>query len=410
MVTLTDPILKRLVEVNPAPDDFELPPVSNVALFESILERARSEELSFRPVRVRSWRPGLVVAAAAFVIVLVVAGAIGLLSGLFSEQEGPVVTEPPVVTTVAPVPTTTPPTVTTAAPVTTTVPPTVTTVAPVPTTVPRYAVTIRDFDEGSFTASGSAVDAGVACSEGVINTITISTEPGFRVGGEYSDYYTASEEHTLTCADGSGTIVVGVHINQAQLMAGYSLFGDWIVIRGTGEFERVTGTGAIDGSCDPDRANCTFEYIGRLDLTRDVATAPTTAGPTGRHDVEITYLGRFEDGPFTATGPAVEAGLFCADGMTSRVCVTTEYGNSVKPCEDTFFCTDGTGWMTLSSDIRGSSVQAQGVDILYDGPWTAIGGSGIYESVTGSGRLSGVAEEGDARHTIWVYTGQLDIS
>ena len=400
MVTLTDPILKRLVEVNPAPDDFELPPVSDVALFESILERARSEELSFRPVRVRSWRPGLVVAAAAFVIVLVVAGAIGLLSGLFSEQEGPVVTEPPVVTTVAPVPTTTPPTVTTAAPVTTTVPPTVTTVAPVPTTVPRYAVTIRDFDEGSFTASGSAVDAGVACSEGVINTITISTEPGFRVGGEYSDYYTASEEHTLTCADGSGTIVVGVHINQAQLMAGYSLFGDWIVIRGTGEFERVTGTGAIDGSCDPDRANCTFEYIGRLDLTRDVATAPTAAAPTGRRDLEITYEGGFKDGPFTATGPAVEAGLFCADGTMYR-------GAEADTWECVFFCGDGTGWITLGVDAWASIAEAP--TLRYGGPWTVIGGSGAYAAATGAGTLSGISLDDGRSHT-WTYAGQLEIS
>ena len=176
MVTLADPILKRLVEVNPAPDDFELPPVSDVALFESILERARSEELGFRPapVRVRSWRPGVVVAAAAFVAVLVVAGAIGVLSGVFSEQEGPVVTEPPTVTTAAPAPTTVPPVVTTVAPVPTTVPPIVTTVAPAPTTVPRYEVTINALDDGSFTASGSAVDAGAVCDEGTIDTITIS--------------------------------------------------------------------------------------------------------------------------------------------------------------------------------------------------------------------------------------------
>ena len=389
MVTLTDPILKRLVEVNPAPDDFELPPVSDVALFESILERARSEELSFRPVRVRSWRPGLVVAAAAFVIVLVVAGAIGLLSGLFSEQEGPVVTEPPVVTTVAPVPTTTLPTVST--------------VAPVPTTVPRYAVTIRDFDEGSFTASGSAVDAGVACSEGVINTITISEDPmsdRFPTGGEYSDHYWAVEEHTLTCADGSGTIVVGMNVNQAQLSAGYFFSGEWVVTRGTGGYERVTGTGAIDGSCDPDRANCTFEYIGRLDLTRDVATAPTAAAPTGRRDLEITYEGGFKDGPFTATGPAVEAGLFCADGTMYR-------GAEADTWECVFFCGDGTGWITLGVDAWASIAEAP--TLRYGGPWTVIGGSGAYAAATGAGTLSGISLDDGRSHT-WTYAGQLEIS
>ena len=52
-------------------------------------------------------------------------------------------------------------------------------------------------------------------------------------------------------------------------------------------------------------------------------------------------------------------------------------------------------------------MQAQGIDILYDGPWKVIGGSGTYESVTGSGRLSGVAEEGDGRATHLVVHGTV---
>ena len=197
MVTLSDPILKRLVEVNPAPDDLELPPISDVALYESIVERARSEQVRFRPTPVRSWRPGVVVAAAAFVAVLAIAGAIGLFAGIFAEQEGPVVTEPPVVTTVAVVPTTVPPTVTTVPPVPTTTPPTVTTAAPVPTTVPRYEVTISDLDDGLFSASGSAVDAGVACSEGTIDTVTISRRAA-----------TSSEESTSTASSTAASTLV----------------------------------------------------------------------------------------------------------------------------------------------------------------------------------------------------------
>jgi hypothetical protein len=405
MVTLSDPILKRLVEVNPAPDDLELPPVSDVALFESIVERARSEEVSLRPAPVRSWRPGVVVAAAAFVAVLVVAGAIGLFSGIFSEREGPVVTEPPTVTTVAPTPTTVPS-------VPTTVPPTATTVAPVPTTVAQYEVTINARDDGSFTASASAMDAGVVCDEGTINTITISKDPPsnrFPAGGEDSDPYWATEEHTLTCADGSGTIVVGMSVYQSQLTAGYLLFGEWIVVSGTGDYERVSGSGDFDGGCDPDGANCDVEYTGRLDLSRSLAVALTAAAPTGRHDVEITYEGRFTGDLFTAVGPAVDAGLFCSSGMISRNCAGTDFGNSVNPCEDTFFCTDGTGWMTLGTDMRRSTVSAQTIDTRYSGQWTVIGGSGAYELATGSGRLSGV-ENGDGRDTTWVYTGQIEIA
>jgi len=390
MVTLSDPILKRLVEVNPAPDDFELPPISDVALFESIVERARSEELWFRPVRVRSWRPGVVVAAAAFVAVLVVAGVLGLLSGLFSEQEGPVVTEPPTVTTVAPTPTT--------------IPPIVTTVAPTPTTVPRYEVTISDLDDGSFTASGSAVNAGVVCGEGTINTITIS-ERAFTDGG---DHYDRTEERTLRCTDGSGAIVVGLWIYESQLLqTGYDFFGNWIVVSGTGDYERVTGSGDLDGNCDPDRVDCSLEYTGRTELHRDLGPATPIVAPTGRDEVEITYEGGFTSGLFAATGPAVDAGLFCSSGLIGRVCAEVETGNSVRRCEDTFFCADGTGWITVGSTASQSIAEAP--TIRSRGNWTVLSGSATYELATGSGTISSISYN-DGHRTTWTFTGLLEVS
>jgi hypothetical protein len=392
VVTLHDPALERLIEVNPVPEGFELPPVSDVVLFESILERVHSEELSFRPTPVRLWRPGMVVAVAAFVAVLVVAAAMSLLTGIFSEQEGPVVTEPPVVTTVAPVPTPEPPVVTT--------------VAPVPTTVGWYEVTISDPDDGSFSASGSAVDAGVVCGEGTIDTITISKDPmtgRFPPGGEYSDRYAAVEEQTLTCADGSGAIVVAVNVNQSQLMSGFMFTGEWVVVAGTGDHERVAGRGDVDGGCDPDRSNCSHEYTGRLDLSRDLGTATTAGAPTGRHDVAITYEGGFENGLFTATGRAIDAGLWCPAGVMVGISESRADGSGSGDWEHTFFCADGTGWMTIGIDARES------VGVGYRGPWTVLGGSGAYAAFTGAGTFSGVTLDEGRSHT-WTYAGQIENS
>jgi hypothetical protein len=401
MVTSVDPVMRRLVDVDPAAKGYELPPVSDVARFEAILERGRTEQRQSRPVRqLRSWRPGLVVAAAAFAAVLVVAGALGLLGGLFAEQEGPVVTEPPVITT-------TPPVVTTTSPVATTAPPPATTVAPVPsTTLPaaaQYEVILSDLDDGTFSASGSAVDAGVMCSDGTLEKFTISkdesTEPS-RPGTQYS----AIEEYTLTCANGSGTIAVGVWITGAQLESGYLVAGSWFVARGTGDYEHVNGSGDLNGDCDTDGADCSYEYTGRIDLTRELGAAPTAVPPAGRHDVTIVVDGSFIEGPFAATGAAVDTGLFCPDGMM--------LGDSNSPdvgplrWEHTFFCPDERGWTTIGIDASSSILQVP--ELRYGGRWEVIGSSSAHGSVTGNGTFSGVSVD-DGHHFTWTYTGYLEI-
>lgn len=519
-----DPALRRLAEVNPAPEHLELPPISDRALLKAIVETGRSEQLRPRSVQPRSWRPGLVVAAAAFVAVLVVAGVMSLLTGILTEKESPVVTEPPVVTTAAPVPTTAPPmpapasshevmitavlpneTFTasgpavdagvmcdegTMTPVRIDGPPepsgdllqyateeehtlickdgtgevtlsidmrrswagglsvfngtwsvaggsgsyeavtgsgelaggtvdssrdtfyeytgsldlfaTETTTA-TPSTE-QYDVTITHPNGESFSATGSALDAGVVCSEGAIDTITISKAPlvsRFPLGGEYSDYYAAVEEHTLTCEDGSGAIVVGVAVSQAQLMSRYTFNGKWVVVRGSGDYERVAGSGDLEGRCDGDRSNCSYDYTGRLDLSRDPGVAPTVTAPIGRYDVAITYEGTFAAGSFNATGSAVDSGLLCPEGTMMGA------SEALSVWEHTFFCADGTGRTTLAIDARTSDIGAVGNSAAMYGTWTVIGVSGALEPVTGTGKFSG---ERLAGHCSWEYTGHLEIA
>jgi hypothetical protein len=396
MVTLSDPTWKRLVDVNPAPDHLELPPISDVALYESIAERARSGESPFQPVRGRSWRPGVVVAAVAFAVVLTVAGAIGLLSGMFAEKEGPVATEPPAVTTVAPAPTTLPPAVTTTPPETTTA----------PSVSDQYEIVITDLDHGLFSASGAAVDEGMACAEGAIDIVPITREWAnwdYSNPGAYPDDYWTVEERTLTCGDGSGSIVLGVRVDQSQLMSRYSFSGNWLVTAGTGAYERVAGGGRLTGGCDSDRANCSYEYTGQLDRSRETAVATIVPTPSGRHDVAISYDGGWMAGPFAATGSAVSSGHFCPDGRMMGSTPTDATGRGIW--KHTFFCADGTGRLTLSIDAREGNYGGQ--DPSHTGTWTVNAGAGAYESVTGAGEISGECVGGI--ECSWTYTGYLEI-
>lgn len=377
-MTIHDPAMQRLVEVNPAPDGFELPPLSDHARFETVLERGRSERSWSRPVLVRQWRPGLVVAAAAFVVVLVTFGVATLLFGITGGEEIPVVTEPQIATTAVPAPTTA-----------------------VPSVFDEYEIVISDPGDGSFSTAGEAVEEGLACRGGTIETSTITTEWAnwdYASIGAYSDDYWMVEERTLTCGDGSGSIVLGINVYQSHSASGYSFAGEWLVSTGTGVYEPIAGGGDVAGSCDSDRANCSYEFAGRLDRSRNPA-APidrsvqdsTTYQSPGRYDVTIGFEGSGVRGTFHAEGSAVSAGLVCADGtMLSH----------------SFFCADGTGRLTLAIDV--GELDYGGQDLVHTGTWTVLGGGGAYESVTGSGEVSQEIVGGIEYST--AYTGHLEIS
>ena len=74
--------------------------------------------------------------------------------------------------------------------------------------------------------------------------------------------------------------------------------------------------------------------------------------------------------------------------------------------EHSFFCADGTGWMTIGTDVWASIVEAP--TLRYGGPWTVLGGSGAYEAATGAGTFSGISLDDGRSHT-WTYTGYLEI-
>jgi len=110
-------------------------------------------------------------------------------------------------------------------------------------------------------------------------------------------------------------------------------------------------------------------------------------------------------GSFVASGPAVEAGLFCEDGSASDLFV---YGRGWQSGGDfnlflhkVYLCGDGSGTITMQMEVR----------LVTDGTttanWVVIGGTGDYEGLHGTGKLAGVPWEGGGGITDSL-TGQLN--
>jgi len=88
------------------------------------------------------------------------------------------------------------------------------------------------YDDSTFTATGSAVDAGVACAEGTIDLLG-----GSRLHDEVAF---ARWEDEFTCSDGSGTFVGGV---DDYIFEDDRSRGPWNIVSGTGAYAAMSGGG-----------------------------------------------------------------------------------------------------------------------------------------------------------------------
>ena len=129
-----------------------------------------------------------------------------------------------------------------------------------------------------------------------------------------------------------------------------------------------------------------------------VSMAP--AGATPPSGVEIVDLVTFDPqnpgpstGEFTATGPAVDAGLICPAGTSVDVFAkysgfnaATGYMNAqiVKQ----FTCDDESGEFLVKLQVR--IYPGEGTDFN----WTIVGGTGAYEDLHGSGEGVGFGQGG----------------
>ncbi len=90
---------------------------------------------------------------------------------------------------------------------------------------------------GTFTATGEAVDSGAFCAEGVFSAAEIDRN---------SDPVLV--EHQFICADGTGTVALRIEVSVAEIeqeQPGADVDGSWTVIRGTGEYQEIEGSGTL---------------------------------------------------------------------------------------------------------------------------------------------------------------------
>jgi hypothetical protein len=89
--------------------------------------------------------------------------------------------------------------------------------------------------EGSFTATGPAVDAGLICPTG--NTFGLLLK---RVGFQsHWDWMNDQAVVRWTCADGSGEFYMKLQVRHDWKGSNYN----WVIVGGTGAYERLHGSG-----------------------------------------------------------------------------------------------------------------------------------------------------------------------
>lgn len=175
-------------------------------------------------------------------------------------------------TTMAPTTITEPSTVasTTTTTTTTTMPP----LPPFEPTDVSFAIEIDKFvGQGTFLASGSAVDAGLMCPQGTLFEASFDHTSG--TSGRDQEW-----EYRFECADGSGRFSIAV-IDLGEWTEGflsdwaYSGTWTWVETMGLSAYEGISGEGVEDGLClqvdpwapDPPQrpaTDCTEEYTGQI--------------------------------------------------------------------------------------------------------------------------------------------------
>jgi len=149
-----------------------------------------------------------------------------------------------------------------------------------------------------------------------------------------------------------------------------------------------------------------YEVTDEFDLDVDGAPCAATytdadvTGLFGEPDALAVHLiEHHPTGTFTATGPAVDAGLVCAEGTigyTPNPDVDTL--GVLWRWEDEFICGDGTGTFLLGVDVY-----IEDSAPLFFGVWSIVTGTGSYAELRGGGGTDSDGGEYDASiGRLWV--------
>ncbi len=131
-------------------------------------------------------------------------------------------------------------------------------------------------------------------------------------------------------------------------------------------------------------------------------SAVFAAAPEPVHIVVEEFPGSAIPEPFTASGAAVDSGLFCASGLVEDLEIT--YNDPGGPYQmiwalKRFTCGDGT------IDLR-MVVQLDLVTLDTTAHWRILGGTGAYEGLKGHGSLVGISNNPDPG-ILDIYDGVL---
>jgi hypothetical protein len=157
---------------------------------------------------------------------------------------------------------------------------------------------------------------------------------------------------------------------------------------------------AAEGFTYPEAVSYWVRYELTEEFDLDVDGAPCAeahadadvTGLFGEPDALAVHLiEHHPTGTFTATGPAVDAGLVCAEGTigyTPNPDVDTP--GVLWRWEDEFTCSDGTGTFLLGVDVY-----IEDSSPMYFGAWNIVTGTGNYSDLQGGGANDSDGDEYD---------------
>ena len=119
-------------------------------------------------------------------------------------------------------------------------------------------------------------------------------------------------------------------------------------------------------------------------------------------DVNIlSDMSNWPGGTFESSGPAMESGLICKDGIVNDVAATSAGGNSsilILFVHKHFVCNDESGSFEMDLIVRIAPSQTTG-------RWLVVAGSGNYEGLSGEGVV--YATYSDSGGVLDTYAGRL---
>jgi hypothetical protein len=141
-------------------------------------------------------------------------------------------------------------------------------------------------------------------------------------------------------------------------------------------------------------------------LALPLTTAQAAPAMAIHIDVETSFIdgGPTSGGPFSAAGPAVDAGLICPAGDTIDVFSKAAGYQSGKgwlslTVVKEFTCGDGSGAFLIKLEVR---LDQHGDHFA----WAIVAGTGAYDALHGAGTGHGAAPQGDY-DVLDVYGGMV---